>query len=355
LPLKNYTFFNLYIGNVHDTSGTDIIDMPSNQALMSRGDINQIDFLEELRKDIASYPLQLARNLLKKTVLFLSNKEVPNNISYQLAKEWNGFSGLFFLNYALVLGLGVVGMVAAWQEKRGCLLLYLFYGVFAVSLILIHILTRLRLPSVSLLIIFAGWGLYCLYHWIKASLPKRWLGAVGLSLGVGAFSLFFPTKAAEIRPGDIKALSMSLYNRGIDHYRHGELLCGRRYFVKSWVLSDFRNSHAAGRIEEINQLWGQGRDKRRELHAAELLEKSRQALLHKDLTSAIALTKEAVARAPFYPPSYHSLADLYHLAHNPTLAFRYLVRALELAPEDPVLQNNIRSFRGRYVELLRED
>jgi 4-amino-4-deoxy-L-arabinose transferase-like glycosyltransferase len=95
----------------------------------------------------------------RKFLLFLSSYEVPNDYYPETARAVSLPLKLAFVNFGLVLALGVLGMVVAWPKRSQAFPAYLFVAACLVSSLLFYVLSRLRAPVIPFLLMFAGFGL----------------------------------------------------------------------------------------------------------------------------------------------------------------------------------------------------
>jgi tetratricopeptide (TPR) repeat protein len=134
---------------------------------------------------IIHQPLSYLRLIGRKFLLFLGNYEVPNNYYPETAAARSLPLKLAFVNYGLVLALGVLGMVWAWRRRRQAAPAYLLVGAFLVSALLSYVLSRLRAPTIPFLLMFAGYGLNGL---VEACRQRRTARAVvGLNAAVAVY------------------------------------------------------------------------------------------------------------------------------------------------------------------------
>ena len=143
-------------------------------------------------KFITGQPLAYLRLLGRKFLLFLSNYEVPNNYYPETARATSVPLKLAFVNYGMVLALGLLGMVWAWPKRRQALPVYLFVAVYIVSALLSYVLSRLRAPAVPFLLMFAGYGLSELVDAVRQRRAARAVTGVAIALAVYLVSAVIP-------------------------------------------------------------------------------------------------------------------------------------------------------------------
>jgi 4-amino-4-deoxy-L-arabinose transferase-like glycosyltransferase len=108
---------------------------------------------------ITRQPVAYLELLGRKFQLFVGNYEVPNDYYPETARAASLPLRLAFVNFGLVLALGLVGMVWALPKRAQTLPAYLFVAAYLVSALLFYVLSRLRAPVIPFLLMFAGFGL----------------------------------------------------------------------------------------------------------------------------------------------------------------------------------------------------
>lgn len=153
--------WNLYIGNAYDSTGTYarphsmwavVFDEQANEA--------DINWTPHLIASIREHPTSLPRLLWTKTRLFWQSGEVPHVANFYLKRSFSPFLRVP-LAFGVVAPLGLVGIVFAFSIRLrrwsdGAVLLLLYLAVYSASIILVFVLSRLRLPALAVLIVFAS-------------------------------------------------------------------------------------------------------------------------------------------------------------------------------------------------------
>jgi tetratricopeptide (TPR) repeat protein len=145
-------------------------------------------------KFITHQPLAYLRLLGRKCLLFLSNYEVPNNYYPETVRAVSLPFKLAFVNFGLVLALGLLGMVWAWPKRRQALPSYLFVAAYLVSALLSYVLSRLRAPVIPFLLMFAGFGVSELVESVRRRRAARAVIGVAVALAVYLVSGLIPVK-----------------------------------------------------------------------------------------------------------------------------------------------------------------
>ena len=94
----------------------------------------------------------------KKAKLLFTNHEIPNNFNFYLHKKYSNFLNLGILNYAIILGFGLLG-IFFYLRNNGLNGLLICLLVQVAILVGFYIISRFRLPLAVCLIPFAGFAL----------------------------------------------------------------------------------------------------------------------------------------------------------------------------------------------------
>lgn len=238
--------------------------------------------------------LTLVKNKIKET---LADYEIPNNHSFYLAARFSELAQWPLPGFALILGLGVPGLVLglAANRRAGWLLPALLSVV--TTIVLFYTSSRFRMPAVPLLIIAAGGAVERLLHWIK---KKEGLKIIVL-LTISA-SLFF------------SSLALS------DHRESGteEFFLAKAY----WSLS----SHKAAEEEALR---GAKRFPDQARFPAML---GMVALSESRYADAVRYSMAALEIEPGHADAHHNAGLAYLLMGRPQDAVHAVERALALQP-----------------------
>jgi len=137
-------------------------------------------------------PLAYLKLLGRKFLLFLSNYEVPNDYYPETARPFSLPLRLSFVSFGLALGLGLLGMVWAWPQRRHAAPIYLLVAAYVVSALLSYVLSRLRAPVIPFLLMFAGYGLSELIRVLHQRRAGRTVIGVAIAVVVCLVSAVIP-------------------------------------------------------------------------------------------------------------------------------------------------------------------
>jgi Tfp pilus assembly protein PilF len=188
---------NLFLGNNADVCETVTI-RPGTSAWMDLigqsglGDVE--DMVErsrslgnEAKEFAAGEPLAFARGLGSKAVRFVAGRELPRNIDIYVFREWSVLlrvlvwkAGRFGFPWGILLPLAVTGLVFRWRQAP--LPVALFFVLYPLSVIVVFVSARYRVPLVPVTSVLAAAG--CL-HLVSLWRGRRVARAVA-ALGVAA-------------------------------------------------------------------------------------------------------------------------------------------------------------------------
>ena len=108
----------LFIGNVHDAPGTTAGVSPYYRQVKASAPAGEIDLVRETVADVARHPVAFVRLLAKKAVNFFSAEEIPNNLSYAMARATNPRLALAGLEFHLLWPLALAGVAVSLRRPR---------------------------------------------------------------------------------------------------------------------------------------------------------------------------------------------------------------------------------------------
>jgi len=189
---------NLFIGNNPDSDRTicarpgsrwsDVIDLPKRHGV--RGDMwdRQEFYYGEAGRYAAAEPLSFAGGLGGKAVQIVSSREIPRNVDIYLFRQWSWIlgglvwkAGPFGFPFGLLLPLALLGFFLS--RRRIPLILPLAVIVYSLSIVLVFVTARYRLPVVPLLAVAAGAGIVGLARMGRSRQGKRLFAAAAFFAG----------------------------------------------------------------------------------------------------------------------------------------------------------------------------
>jgi len=154
---------------------------PIRAGLRDRADIERF-WAEKARRTVAEHPLEVARNLARRLVMLLNAREFSQEIDVYAYRRYSWFLSLPWPGFWLVGPLGLFGVFLRRPRSKERALLLLYLGVGFVSILPAQLADRYRLPTASLLTLFAGSAIDRLIEWGRKADWRR-LGAAAGALG----------------------------------------------------------------------------------------------------------------------------------------------------------------------------
>lgn len=331
-----YIFF---VGNVHDSTGTSAGPSPYYFAVKARdGDPAPVNLLTEALADIRRHPVAYLRLLVGKLRAFFSSREIPNNLSYEMAKRENVRLLWAVEEWHWILPWALLGMAIGLRQWRRWLLLYLFLGAYAGGTVFFYVLGRLRQPAVVALLIFAALG----WQW-TADLwrRKKWAPAlVVILLAVIGSALGSPRP--RLRETDYQMAAAARYSLGEQMEQQEKRSRARDEYARAVALNP-QHRTALARLSELDVVSAGPLSREVE----DMLANSRR-LARSDPEAAIELLHRAAILAPGASEPHHFLANVYFLEGDHEAAMASLERALFLDPLQPLIRRNLLALRRRH-------
>jgi len=247
---------NLYLGNHSEPCETLTIrpgaawdELGRRAQPAGAGDLhaNREYFREQLVQEVAANPGAVASGLLRKGVQLLSSRELPRNVDPYVQREWSGLLGVLMFKVGnfgfpsgLLLPLALLG--AFTMRRRVGAALLIFTGVYLLSVGLVFVSARYRVPMTPALAILAVAG--------AMSLAQAWRDRHWHALAAMA-GLLLLTGAVGSVPGrfceeEIDYRAETLYAVGYAQHEAGDLEAAARNYAIAL-------EHDASNVERLNQ------------------------------------------------------------------------------------------------------
>jgi len=301
---------------------------------------------------ITTQPLAWLKLLGRKLLLFFGNYEVPNDYYPETARASSLSLRLAFVNFGLVLALGLLGMVWAWPRRGLALPVYLFVAAYLASSLLFYVLSRLRAPVIPFLLMFAGYGLSELLEAMKQrkNLQAGLALAAGLAVYVGS----------SFTPVNKQSYSAQAWTQT------GNIYLGRRERIQA--IAAFRRALKvqpagyAARYSLIIALAGAGETDRAEAELPLLaqtgasssegrslirLASGRLAIARRDYSRADSIYQSALAENPNDVEANYMLGLVYINMDNLVQAREHLARAAALEPGQQPIRDALNAVESR--------
>ncbi|MBW8000884.1 MAG: tetratricopeptide repeat protein [Planctomycetes bacterium] len=183
---------NLYIGNNPDYCRTvtarpgdewiDIVEMPAREGLTK--DKHDAFFKQQVVDYAADEPFAFISGMVGKAVEFFSSREIPRNVDVYVAGKWSSLlrlllwkAGGFGFPFGIILPLAIIGLIYRYRLIPGPVLLSLI--LYPLSIILVFVSGRYRMPMVPVFVTLASAGFVSLCQFLKG---KDWKKVSAIAL-----------------------------------------------------------------------------------------------------------------------------------------------------------------------------
>ncbi len=327
-----YIFF---IGNVHDASGTSAGYSPTYLEVKASGPPGEVDLVAATLADVVRHPGAFLRLQLRKAVAFFAPGEIPNNLSYAMARETNPRLAAGFLQFHHLLPLAAAGLLASLARPRRHLPLYLFLAGYWAGTVAFYVLSRLRQPVVPVLLIFAGLALDA---WWRA-LRRRPAVATGAAVAVLAATAFLWPLPVVHRPTDYQMAAAAEVSLAEERDAAGRTDEAHRRYARALALNPEHGVALARLAASGVETPAPGPE------ILALCEDARRASEAGDLQAARRLLEEASVLTPESALPHHYLGNVHFLAGDPRRAMRAFEKAVERAPLNEIYRSNLKRLR----------
>lgn len=117
------------------------------------------------RDFILNEPSMFLKLLAKKCFLFLNSQEIPDNYDFAFMKTLTPVLKLGFVSFGVLMVCSVLAVYLYRWNSPAFWLVYIYAGIYAVSVIMFYVVSRFRMPVMPALIPFAAF--FILEGWKK--------------------------------------------------------------------------------------------------------------------------------------------------------------------------------------------
>jgi 4-amino-4-deoxy-L-arabinose transferase-like glycosyltransferase len=329
--------YNFFIGNVHDATGDGKGSWTQYSTVKASGPPEAISLYGRALEDIAGHPAAWLRLEARKLRLFFSARDLPDNLSYPMGQRCNRRLVLAPVEMYVLLPPAALGLALGLRRWRRLSLLYLFLALYAASVIVFFVVSRLQLPAVPVLAVFAG---LAIDRWWTAVQQRRWkVAGFGAALVLAA-ALWLRPPPDDYRPVDLEMAAASYFSRGLEAEAARLPHDARRFHCRAVALNP-DHEPALARIASL----GTPDPGPPRPEAAALCEQARKAAAASRYDEARRMLREAQRLEPEWALPHQYLANIDFLAGQRRGAIRHLEQAVELEPLNLALRTNLKALR----------
>lgn len=247
---------NFYIGNNPNYAETltarpgwgweEITRLPEQNGITGNMWEQQKYFNKRVINFVLTEPIIFLKGLAHKATQFLNSREIPRNVDIYLFTKWSRLLGLlvwkvggFGFPFGVLLPLAILGLASYWRQTPMPLKLFLI--LYPLSIILVFVATRYRVPIIPVLTILAAAGLLTLTRIIRG---LYWRSIV--IIGICGTGLILLSSLLGPFPEELPNYEAELYaNAAATHMKHGKNNLAIEYLNKALTLkSDYPSAHA---------------------------------------------------------------------------------------------------------------
>jgi Flp pilus assembly protein TadD len=249
---------------------------------------------------IRTHPADWLRLMLKKSALFWSSLELPNNQDYNFIRLHSWVLRDPIVGFGTVAPLAILGAILMLRRRRSLFLPYAFLVAYFAGTVAFFVCSRYRAPVVPMLCFFAGGGATSLAGLWKAGRVAGFLTSLAVLAGL---ALFVNINVAGVQPPDF---AQSYTQVGEAYAEGGDDAAAARYLNEAL---------------KVNPMWGE---------AYEQLGLLRMKA--GDKQEAKQLLQRATEVQPDMASAYRSLAMLELSMNEPEAARKSIAEAMRHAP-----------------------
>lgn len=170
----------------------EITSLPEQDGVSSNMWEQQEYFNKKVMDFVSTQPLMFAKGLVYKSVQFLNSRELPRNVDIYLFGKWSSLlsllawkAGRFGFPFGVLLPLAILGLASYWRQIPVPIKLFLI--LYPLSIILVFVTARYRVPVIPVMSVVAAAGLLSLLRMIRSPNWHR-IMIIGI-FGVGVVAL----------------------------------------------------------------------------------------------------------------------------------------------------------------------
>ena len=331
--------YNFFVGNVHDASGDGKGAWTLYETVKASGPPGSVSLYRVALRDIAEHPLAFMRLQARKAALFFSPSDMPDNLSVPMGAKTNPRLAVAPVGLHVLLPLALAGALLGLREWGRLSLLYLFLASYALSIVAFFVVSRLQLPAVPVLALFAG---VALDAWLRAVARRRFVtAALAAVLALAAMAALRPAEDL-YRPVDLQMAAAAYATRGAAEEAAGRTEDARRFYGRAAAL----NPEHEGVLARLSVLVAASPAPLPRPESAALCEEARLAATAGRYAEARARLREAARLEPQWALPHQYLANVAFLQGDRREALAHLEQAVEKEPLDPALRANLKRLRS---------
>lgn len=316
----------------------------------SKSKKEEIEYYQKtVTREMLEHPGAVVQSSVRKLARFLTTRELPRNFSLYEFREFSyiltatvwkiGFLGF---PYFFILGLAISGWITA-RRKIG-FSFHVMLMTYSLSVVMVIVASRYRMPLLPLLAILASYGGHELY---QSFCQKKW-SSVKLGLSGMVFLIVIGMFTPSFSEEGLSYLSELYYCVGTNHDRRGDYSSAIPFYKKSIEL----NPSNTDSLNNLGYNYGRlGQSETAMSYFQKALEIQPSENIYNNLGSVYSkhknwiLAREQFDKAlqlnPKYPEAMSNLAENYSKQGLYDQAIALFLQALEINPGSEQTHNNL--------------
>jgi 4-amino-4-deoxy-L-arabinose transferase-like glycosyltransferase len=329
--------YNFFVGNVHDATGDGKGAWAYYGKVKASGPPESVSLYRKAFEDIAAHPFAFVKLQARKAWLFFSPADMPDNLSYPMGRKTNPRLRLAPVEMYVILPAALAGLVLGLRHARRLGLFYVFLALYGASVVLFFVVSRLQLPAVPALALFAG---IALDAWWTAVRRRAWKTAVAAAALAAAAAAGLRPAPDGYRGVDLEMAAAAAFSRGLAEEAAQRPDEARRFYGRAAAL----NPDHEPALARFAALSAPAPPPPRPESLA-LAEQARLAAAAKRYGEARELLAEVARLEPDWALPHQYLANVAFLEGDRREAVRHLEKAVQLQPLDAAMRANLKNLR----------
>jgi len=310
----------------------------------------EIEYYQKtVTREMLEHPSAVIKNGVMKLARFFTTRELPRNFSLYEFREFSYFLtvtvwkiGFIGFPYFFILGFAISGWIFGRRKLE--FPFHVMLVTYSLSIVMVIVASRYRMPILPLLAILASYGGHELY---QSFYQKKW-SQVKLGLSGMVFLLIIGTLTPSFAEEGIHYLSELYYCVGTNYDRRGDFSGAISFYKKSIEFNPFN-------IDSLNNLgYDYGRlgeseaamsyfQKALEIQPSENIYNNLGSVYskQKNWTLAREQFEKALQLNPKYPEAISNLGENYSKQGYYDQAISLFLQALEINPGSEQTHNNL--------------
>lgn len=288
---------------------------------------------------IKQYPAKDIKLLSRKFLLFINSYEIPNDYYFNQTKEDSFILKIAIFGFGFIFPCAVLGIALSAKRWKDFYIIYSFISIYVVSALVFYVISRLRVPVLPFLIIFAAIFLGEFFERLKS---KKYNSIIILS---AAFFILFLLGQIRIinhrefeiqgytQKGDIylsirkPKLAAEAFNQAIAISPYNVIA---RYSLLHAYISLNRPQDALEQVNEINNITQQYPQYLIYAHWAQ----ARYDIAVRNFPHAAAEFEQSIKLSPYDADTHYQLGAVYITLGKYKDAYNEMQKTLELEPSN---------------------